>query len=80
MKEKLLYMYKIFRKGVQFILVQMEIILDIQVHPVIINFVQNFIKILFPKITLHAKLLGRMKLDYDGELSSCQLSQMSEIK
>jgi hypothetical protein len=78
MKEKLIYMHKIFGKGVP--VMQMAIILDIQVHPFLINFLQNFIKILFPNITLHAKLLGRMKLDYDGELSSCQLSQMLEIK
>ena len=58
----------------------MAIILDIQVHPFLINFVTNLIKTLFPKINLHAKLLGRMKLDYKGELSSCQLSQMSEGK
>ena len=77
MKEKLIYIHKIFGKGVPHI--QMAIILDIQVHPFLINFVPSFIKILFPKITSHAKSLRRMKLDYDG-VSSCQLSQMSDIK
>jgi hypothetical protein len=58
----------------------MAIILDIHVHPFLINFVTNLIKTLFPKITLHTKLLERVKLDYKGDLSSCQLSQMSEKK
>jgi hypothetical protein len=73
-ERKITFMHKIFEKGVPFI--QMAIKLDIQVHRYLINFVQNFIKIFFPKITFHAKLLGRMKLGYNGELTSYQLSQM----
>jgi len=63
MKEKLLYMHKIFEKGFPFIKNGNH-----TRHPgtsILIIIVRNFIKILFPKITLHVNLLGRMKMGYD---------------